>query len=78
MMQQAIVHPWMLTPAEAIALQKELRQRVERSDHLPTIRHVAGVDVGYEEAGRITRAAVAVLSVPDLKLVESVVAHRPT
>jgi deoxyribonuclease V len=78
MMQQAIEHSWKLTPAEAIALQKELMQGVERIDRLPAIRHVAGVDVGYEEGGRVTRAAVVVLSFPELEPVESVVARRPT
>lgn len=77
-MQQVIEHPWRLTPAQAIALQDELRQRVERSDRLPAIRHVAGVDVGYEEGGRVTRAAVAVLAFPELKLVDSAVSRRPT
>lgn len=77
-MQQAIEHPWNLTPAEAIALQKELRERVELNDRLPAINHVTGVDVGFEENGRITRAAVAVLSFPQLVLVDTVVARRPT
>jgi deoxyribonuclease V len=77
-MQQAIKHSWALTPSEAIALQMELRQQVERGDRLPAIRHVAGVDVGYEDHGRITRAAVAVLSFPQLTLVESALARRPT
>ena len=77
-MQQVIEHPWKLTPAQAIALQDELRQRVECIDRLPAIRHVAGVDVGYEDEGRVTRAAVAVLSFPELERVESALALRPT
>ncbi len=77
-MRQAIDHSWKLTPLEAIALQKEFAQRVERADRLPAIRHVAGVDVGFEEDGRVTRAAVAVLSFPELELLESAVARRPT
>lgn len=77
-MQRTIEHAWNLRPTEAIALQKTLRQRVERSDRLPAIRHVAGVDVGFEDNGRTTRAAVAVLSFPDLRLVESALVRRPT
>lgn len=77
-MRQAIDHSWKLTPLEAIALQKEFAQRVERADRLPAIRHVAGVDVGFEEDGRVTRAAVAVLSFPELELLESALARRPT
>ncbi len=78
MMRPVIEHPWKLAPADAIALQKELMQKVERRDRLPPVRHVAGVDVGFEENGRVTRAAVAVLSFPGLDLVESSIAHRDT
>ena len=77
-MRPVIEHSWQLTPAEAIALQNELRQRVERVDRLPAIRHVAGVDVGFEAEGRVTRAAAAVLTFPGLELVEKSVARCPT
>lgn len=39
---------------------------------------VAGIDVGFEDQGRITRAAVAVLDFPSLALVEQSVARLPT
>lgn len=77
-MRPVIEHPWRLTPAEAAALQNELRQRVERVDRLSAIRHVAGVDVGFEANGRVTRAAVAVLAFPGLQLVEAAVARCAT
>lgn len=77
-MRPVFEHPWNLTPAEAIALQQQLRQRVERVDRLPEIRHVAGVDVGFEQGGAVTRAAVAVLAFPELRLVETALARRPT
>lgn len=77
-MQPVIAHPWQLTPAEAAVLQNEFRQRVERIDRLPAIRHVAGVDVGFEAGGRVMRAAVAVLAFPGLELVETSVARCPT
>jgi len=48
-------------------------------DRLPgEIRLVAGVDVGFEEGGRVTRAAVAVLAFPSLQLLETAIARRPT
>jgi deoxyribonuclease V len=78
-MRLAIEHPWNLTPREAIALQRELAPLVEVGDRLAEeIHSVAGVDVGFEEGGRITRAAVAVLRFPDLELLHSAVARRPT
>ncbi|MCX4186482.1 deoxyribonuclease V [Methylophaga sp. OBS4] len=77
-MKLKIEHPWRLTPAEAVALQYELSGRVERYDRLPEICRVAGVDVGFEQDGRMTRAAVAVLSFPDLQLMETAVARCPS
>ncbi len=71
-------HPWNLTPAAAIALQKELAAAVIVADELGEVRLVAGVDVGFEEGNTITRAAVVVLTFPGLALVEEVVARRPT
>lgn len=61
-----------------MAIQAELRARVETADRLPQIRHVAGVDVGFEESGRVTRAAVVVLGYPDLQPVDRAVARLPT
>lgn len=72
------LHGWELAPAEAIALQTRLRDRVERADRIGAVRHIAGVDVGFEADGRITRAAVAVLDYPGLALVEQAVVRVPT
>jgi len=77
-MQLKIDHPWNLTPAEAIALQRALRGRIMTEDRLGSVQRVAGVDVGFEDQGAVTRAAVAVLSYPQLALLETAVARRPT
>lgn len=64
------LHDWNLTPREAIALQRRLAGRVERADRLAPVRHIAGVDIGFEQRGEITRAAVVVLAWPPGKLGE--------
>lgn len=71
-------HPWDLTPAEARALQAELAEKVVTIDRFGDIRRVAGVDIGFEDGGRITRAAVAVLDFPGLSPVDEAVVRRPT
>jgi deoxyribonuclease V len=71
-------HRWDVTPAEAIALQQSLRGEVVTVDRFSRIGCVAGVDVGFEDQGRVTRAAVAVLSFPELLLQEYAIARRPT
>lgn len=72
------MNPWVLSPAEAVALQRELAPRVVLEDRLGTVRRVAGIDVGFEDGGAVTRAAVAVLDFPSLAVVETAVARRPT
>ncbi|MBD2340004.1 deoxyribonuclease V [Calothrix sp. FACHB-156] len=72
-------HDWPHTLEEAIAIQEKLRNQTITEDKLPeTIKYVAGVDMGFEADGTISHAAVAVLSFPDLQIVETAVARRPT
>lgn len=71
-------HRWDVTPAEARAIQARLARRVETADRLGPLRRVAGIDIGFEEGGRVTRAAVAVLSFPALEPLEEAVAREPT
>lgn len=73
------LHPWNLSPREARALQSELATLVEQSDRLPScIRTVAGVDVGFEKQGQVTRAAIAVLDAQTLEPLEFSVARVST
>jgi deoxyribonuclease V len=60
--------------SEAIALQKRLSQRVIRESRLGSVGTVAGVDVAYGRRGGDARAAVVVLSFPDLAVLDSAVA----
>lgn len=69
---------WDLTPKQAIALQNELRGQVIRADRIGDVSFVAGIDVGFEEGGAVTRAAVAVLSFPALEPVDEAIARLPT
>jgi len=72
------IHPWRVTPAYARAVQATLAAEVETRDRLGPLRHVAGVDVGFEAGGRITRAAVCILDFPDLRPRERVALRQPT
>ncbi|MVF12624.1 deoxyribonuclease V [Ketobacter sp. MCCC 1A13808] len=71
-------HAWDLSPQDAIALQKQWADRVVLCDEFDEVRFVAGVDVGFEENNKVTRAAIAVLSFPSLQLVESALVKQPT
>jgi deoxyribonuclease V len=71
-------HDWNLSPEAAVALQQSLRQQIITIDQLDPVQTVAGVDVGFEDEGNTTRAAIAVLNFPELQLVEQAAARRPT
>ncbi|MEJ2761313.1 MAG: deoxyribonuclease V [Gammaproteobacteria bacterium] len=73
-------HSWEVTPKEAIAIQRDLcRHVIRRLDFDPKpLRTAAGVDVGFEDNGRTTRAAVAVLDYATLKQVDCGIARLPT
>ena len=71
-------HPWPVNSEEAKAIQQQLQPEVISEDQLGEVQYVAGVDVGFEEDGAISQAAVAVLSFPDLQLRENAIASRPT
>jgi deoxyribonuclease V len=64
------LHPWNLTPKEAIALQKELSARIIRKNHLKTVRFVAGADMAVSKNQDRAYAGVVVMSFPDLQIVE--------
>jgi deoxyribonuclease V len=71
-------HPWPVTVAEARAIQEALAPRVIRNDKFTGVKRVAGADVGFEDQGKTTRAAVAVLSFPDLGAVDQFIFRCPT
>ena len=68
---------WPTTIAAAQALQTQLATQVQTVDDLPPIHYVAGVDVGFIEGNRVARAAIAVLSYPELHLHDQSVACLP-
>ena len=64
------LHDWNISPQDAIAVQHDLCKKLVLHDTLKEIRHVAGVDVGFENEGKITRAAVVILDFPSLLVKE--------
>lgn len=77
-MQVPELTDWPRDAKAAIALQRELAPQVITTDQLGAVKTVAGVDVGFEDGGAITRAAVVVLTFPNLELLETAIARNPT
>ena len=71
------IHSWDLKPPEATALQARLSRRVVRQTRInfEDIDTVAGVDIGYHNDTAC--AAVVVMNLKDLKILEETVATKP-
>ena len=81
-MRLQTLHSWDLTPAEAIAVQKELASRVIRTGDPGDVRLVAAADIAFPERtrgwqGGLARAAVVLMSYPELAIVEQHVIEAP-
>ena len=77
-MKLAYQHEWNLAPREARALQTEIAPRVIRRNDFEMPNSVAGVDVGFEDKGKTTRAAVVVMDADTLEVVDQVLHREPT
>ena len=65
------LHPWDVTPQQAIDIQRRLATQVVRLNGITSNpRYIAGVDISPEDSEGMAIGAVVVLSYPELKLVE--------
>ena len=64
------LHAWDLTSSEAIALQKELKSRLDLRPLEAPPRLIAGADLSFDKGSDAVWAGIVVLSFPDLKIVE--------
>jgi deoxyribonuclease V len=71
------MNEWPDNLEEAAAIQERLRAQLRIGDDFGVLRTVAGVDAGFEEAGRVARAAVVRLDFPSLQVRDYAIARRP-
>lgn len=76
-MKIAPLHEWRLNPAQAVALQQQLRSRLILEGAVEKMERVAGADVAFEEGGRVAHGVVVVLSVPGFHILEVVEERQP-
>jgi deoxyribonuclease V len=72
------LHPWNLEPQAAIALQQQLAQQLDTSPshRFDDLKTIAGVDVSVKDG--LSRAAIVILTVPDLTVLEISKSSMPT
>jgi deoxyribonuclease V len=65
-------HEWSLSPREAVALQKQLRERVRVVPLKKKIETIAGTDISFNKFEPTVYAGIVVLRLPSLEVVEEV------
>jgi deoxyribonuclease V len=66
------LHDWTMTPREAVALQKSLRERVILKPLDREIETVAGADISFNKYEPTLYAGIVVLRLPSLEVLEEV------
>ncbi len=71
------LHPWDVSPKEAVAIQRRLAGQVVREGDQEDVRRIAGADISVDRTRGRGTGAVVVLSYPELAVLEVVVAEAP-
>lgn len=71
-------HNWNVTPAEAIAIQKQLRDQVQVQPLGKKICFIAGADVSLNLFSKTIYAGIIVLSYPDLEIIDHALVKSET
>lgn len=65
------VHPWQVSPKEAVAIQRDLAGKVQAVPLVESVKYIAGVDVSIR--GDYLQTAIVVLDLASLAVVDQVV-----
>lgn len=76
-MHHEIAHSWPTSRGQAMAIQRELCERVDISGNFRPPSTIAAVETAYGYEGKVVFAATAVVTFPELEVVERTFAHRP-
>ncbi|MFN0119676.1 MAG: deoxyribonuclease V [Blastocatellia bacterium] len=66
------LHSWHVTPTEAVTVQRMLRDQVVIQPLPENIALIAGADISYNKFSEVLYAAIVVLRLPTLEVVETV------
>lgn len=70
-MTSPALHSWDLTRGEAIEVQQRLRNLVRLQPLTRPVNTIAGADISYNKYSETVYAGIVVLSLPDLRIIES-------
>ncbi|WP_019989439.1 deoxyribonuclease V [Rudanella lutea] len=66
------LHPWDVTPTEAVALQQQMRQQIRIEPLTQPVRTIAGCDISFNKFEETVYAGIVVLNLADLSVLEEV------
>ena len=69
------LHSWQISPPQALELQHRLATQVSKNAEVAIARFIAGVDISLGERDGLATGAVVVLQYPELRPVETKLAH---
>ena len=70
-MHPAELHRWDVSQEEAVEIQKRLQSRLDLQSEPERIETVAGIDVSYDQGSDWLFAAIVVMQLPDLHIIET-------
>jgi deoxyribonuclease V len=70
-MRSLELHRWEVSPEEAVEIQNRLRSQLDLHSEPERIEAVAGIDVSYDKGSDWLFAAIVVLRLPDLQVIDS-------
>jgi deoxyribonuclease V len=70
-MRPSQLHRWDVSPAEAVEIQQRLRSQLDLQSEPEQIETVAGIDVSYDKGSDVLFAAVVVMRVADLQVIDT-------
>lgn len=73
-----LAHDWPVNARDGMALQHELATYLHSEDNFGAVETLGGMDIGFEDGGRTTRAAAVLLDAGTLAVRETHVARIPT
>lgn len=65
-----VLHPWKVSPEEAIKIQNEMKNLVKIESLSAQIRYIAGADVSFDKGSNIAYVGIVVFKFPEFKEVE--------
>jgi deoxyribonuclease V len=71
------LHSWNVSIEQAFTLQRQLAQQVVRKDNFASVNIIAGIDMAINKENGMGRAAIILLSYPELQVLEQQVYEAP-